>query len=84
MLIYDHKAHGALTRVTASKVEYIGVSVFSTGHWALGADFSLDHVCFQWSVLGRAAAITVFCSELTPLPSDRLQSLWVCGSFTYT
>lgn len=45
MLTYDHKAHGALTRVTASKVEYMGVSIFSTGHWASGADFSLDHMC---------------------------------------
>lgn len=45
MLTYDHKAHGALTRVTASKVEYMGVSIFSTGHWASGADFSFDHKC---------------------------------------
>lgn len=37
MLTYDHKAHGALTRVTASKVEYMGVSIFSTGHWASGS-----------------------------------------------
>lgn len=44
MLTYSHKAHGALTRVTASKVEYMGVSSFSTGHWA-EADFSFDHKC---------------------------------------
>lgn len=32
--------HGVLTRGFAFKVEFMGVSIFRTGHWAPGADSS--------------------------------------------
>ena len=40
MPIYDQKAHGVLTRGTASKLEYMGMSIFRTDHRASGAGSS--------------------------------------------